>query len=151
MPCRSQLKNTALSVYILLTALFKNYSKNTFAMDQKRETIHVTVTARARTEITAMKPQNLKNLEWLKNVHLKWTVNWQTWVCCCGWLVLKKKSEKEKVELMRLSCKDELNWPEFFWGINRLTIADDSNCCSIVGRVLAVYNSINFKIACTAL
>ena len=36
-------------------------------MDQKRETIHVTVTARARKEITAMKPQNLKNLERLKD------------------------------------------------------------------------------------
>ena len=70
-------------------------------MDQKRETIHVTFTATARKEITAMKPQNLKNLEWLKDVHLKWTVNWQTLLCCCGWWVLKKKSEKEKVELMR--------------------------------------------------
>jgi len=78
-------------------------------MDQKRETIYVTVTARARKEITAMKPQNLKNLEQLKNVHLKWTVNWQTLLCCCGWWVLKKKSEKEKVELMRPSCKDKLN------------------------------------------
>ena len=38
-------------------------------MDQKRETILVTFTARARKEIRAMKPQNLKNLEWLKDVH----------------------------------------------------------------------------------
>ena len=32
---------------------------------------------------------------------------------------------------MRPSCKNRLNWPEFTWVINRLTIEDDSNRCSI--------------------
>ena len=56
---RSKLEKAALLDYILQTALFENYSKNSFLwISKENPTISLTAPARARKVITTMKQRN---------------------------------------------------------------------------------------------
>jgi len=65
---------------------------------------------------------------------LRLKVDWWTCLVCCWWMADEEVAENNEVAWGGTAVRT--GWTEFCCVRNRLTIADDSNYCSMNGRVL---------------